>query len=388
MQEVLVPEFPDRPYTSWFRRTHSSVIHKQLPLLGVVSSDDGPTPDSQRALRLAAQAHSLPVGGAGKGEKAEVLGPIPSCQLYLEAESRDSRWEVMISSRCRWFIGHPGTRPTSNTSGSRFHIDARGSAGAWEPHEAGRWQEGGGGGVLTAQAILVPNPRTSSCFICPQRLWLVPPLACWGQLRLQPCLPSNCSSCVPTSLSQASHISASCGWVLYLLYWYPYWQDPQTSWQDVATFSPQQSSILARFSGTLLPMPLCEAWAPCPAVWGFSDSRETEQLSYLAFSHETVSSGVWPIYSSPFSLPQNALVRIFGPGNWSFANQEWRCPFSLGGPDASSITEADSGSSSSLPEAFSPLWTHRRCYNHSAFPSPVPSFSQGTKLGVLSSCDC
>ena len=93
MHEVLVPVFPDRLYTSRFQRTHSNVTHKQLHLLGIFSSYDGPTLDSQRAQRLADWALSLPVGRVGKGERAEVLWPIPSCQLYLEAENRDSRWE-------------------------------------------------------------------------------------------------------------------------------------------------------------------------------------------------------------------------------------------------------------------------------------------------------
>lgn len=35
----------------------------------------------------------FPVSGAGKREKAEVPGPISCCQLDLEAESRDGRWE-------------------------------------------------------------------------------------------------------------------------------------------------------------------------------------------------------------------------------------------------------------------------------------------------------
>lgn len=43
-----------------------------------------------------------------------------------------------------------------------------------------------------------------------------------------------------------------------------------------------------------------------------------------------VSGGIRSLSSSPFSLPQNALVRILGTGDSSCANRELRCPLSLG----------------------------------------------------------
>lgn len=92
MHEVLVPEFPDRLHFSILKDPFQ-VQSQAIAFAGVFSSYNGPTLDSQGALRLTAQAHSLPVGRAGKGEKPEVLWMIPSCQLYLEAESRDSRWK-------------------------------------------------------------------------------------------------------------------------------------------------------------------------------------------------------------------------------------------------------------------------------------------------------
>lgn len=79
MHEALVPVFPDRLYTFRSRGTHSNITHKQVHLLGICSSYDGPTLDSQRALRLADWTLSLPVGRVGKGERAEVFWPIPSC---------------------------------------------------------------------------------------------------------------------------------------------------------------------------------------------------------------------------------------------------------------------------------------------------------------------
>lgn len=57
IHEGLVLESPDRLFTSLFPGTHSNIIHKQLHLLGVSGSYNGPTSDSQRAVRLAVEAH-------------------------------------------------------------------------------------------------------------------------------------------------------------------------------------------------------------------------------------------------------------------------------------------------------------------------------------------
>lgn len=77
------------------------------------------------------------MGGAGNGEKAEVLCWFPAASSIWRLRAGTADGRMMISSCCRWFIGHPGTRPTSNTSGNRFHMDPKASAGAWEPQEAG-----------------------------------------------------------------------------------------------------------------------------------------------------------------------------------------------------------------------------------------------------------
>lgn len=85
------------------------------------------------------------MGRTGKGEEAEGPGPIPSCQLYLEAESRDSRWEsddlllLQVIHRASGHVAHLQHQWEQISHGSKSLC--------WRMRTIGGWGSGGERGV-------------------------------------------------------------------------------------------------------------------------------------------------------------------------------------------------------------------------------------------------